>query len=116
MREHYKNNRDSYRGYALARYGITLADYDAILAAQGGRCACCGVAANRNGKRLFVDHDHATGAVRGVICHKCNAGIGALGDTIDGVRQALSYLERAQQQPPRMAAPAMRINLLHGAN
>lgn len=105
------------RSWVLAAaYGITAADYDALLAAQGGRCACCGVTANRNGKRLFVDHDHETGAVRGIICNKCNQGIGALGDSIDGVRRALNYLERAQQLPPRRAAPAIRINLLQGAN
>lgn len=114
-RAHYQSNPDMYRSYRLGRYGITAADYDSILAAQGGRCACCGAAANRSGKRLFVDHDHATGSVRGVICLNCNRGIGSLGDTIEGVRRALNYLERAQQSPVR-AAPAIRINLLQGAN
>jgi hypothetical protein len=115
-RAHYRNNPETYRGYNLGRYGITVEQYDALLADQGGCCACCGAVANRNGKRLFVDHDHVTGMVRGVICHKCNAGIGALGDNIAGVRRALSYLERAQGQALPHAAPSMRINLLHGVN
>jgi hypothetical protein len=115
-RAHYRSNPEMYRNYNLGRYGITTAEYDAMLAAHGGCCACCGVAANRNGKRLFVDHDHVTGSVRGVICHQCNAGIGALGDNIAGVRRALSYLERAQGQALPHAAPSMRINLLHGVN
>jgi hypothetical protein len=115
-RAHYRNNPTAYRGYNLARYGITIADYDVMLAAQGGGCACCGAKANRTGKRLFVDHDHDTGAVRGILCHKCNAGIGALGDSVDGVRRALQYLERVPSSAPPAASPSMRINLLNGAN
>lgn len=115
MRQHYRKNREAYRGYALQRYGLTPADYDAMLAAQGGCCACCGVKANRNGKRLFVDHDHVTGAVRGILCTNCNRGIGALGDNAAGVRRALDYLERATRSPQR-AQPTMRINLLSGVN
>jgi hypothetical protein len=109
-REWYRENRDRHRSYNLGRYGITAAEYDALLAAQAGACACCGATANRNGKRLFVDHDHETGAVRGVICHKCNAGIGALGDNVEGVRRALAYLERAQMARP--TGRPLRFNLL----
>ena len=52
-----------------ARYGITQAQYDAILAHQGGACGVC------QGKRrypLHVDHDHKTGRVRGLLCKSCN--------------------------------------------
>lgn len=97
------------------RYGITLAEYEARLIAQGGRCACCGATSNPDGRKLFVDHDHATGVVRGLLCGGCNRGIGALGDTIEGVRRAVNYLERVQQ-PAMPAIPALRINLLQGAN
>lgn len=117
QRAWYRRNRESHRGYSLAgRYGITSAQYDALLAAQGGGCACCGAKANRTGKRLFVDHDHVTGAVRGVLCHKCNAGIGALGDDLAGLRRAVAYLERVERLVAPERAPTMRINLLHGAN
>jgi hypothetical protein len=106
--------REKRRSWELsAAYGITAEGYDAILASQGGRCACCGAAANRSGKRLFVDHDHQTGAIRGVICNECNRGIGALGDSVEGVRRALNYLERAQQRP--LAASAV-VNLLQEAS
>jgi hypothetical protein len=70
------------------KYGITQPEFDAMLAAQGG-CKCCG----RTRKRMVVDHDHRTGAVRGILCSACNNGIGALGDTGDGLRRALAYLE-----------------------
>lgn len=115
VRKHYRDNPEHYRNYNLARYGITAAEYDARLAEQGGGCACCGATSNRNGKRLFVDHDHETGAVRGIVCLNCNRGIAALGDDVDGVRRALAYLERAHQPVPG-PPPTIRINLLQGVN
>ncbi len=54
-------------------------------------CNCCGEALKRAERRL--DHDHATGKYRGTLCNKCNTGMGLLGDTIDGLRRALAYLE-----------------------
>lgn len=56
---------------------------------QEGRCASCG-----HKRKLVVDHDHATGVVRGLICTPCNMAIGGLGDTPEGVRKALEYLLR----------------------
>ena len=60
------------------RYGITAAEYAALLAAQGGRCAVCHATEApthwRNG--LCVDHDHATGRVRGLLCNACNLAAG----------------------------------------
>jgi hypothetical protein len=51
-------------------YGITGDDYDALLKRQGGKCAIC--RARPKSKRLAVDHNHATGAVRGLLCSRCN--------------------------------------------
>lgn len=53
-------------------------------------CDCCG----RIVDKLSLDHDHATGEFRGWLCHGCNTGLGKLGDTIEGVDRALSYLKR----------------------
>ena len=101
MRAHYRNNPELYRGYNLSRYDITADEYDTMLAAQGGGCAICGTKSNRDGKRLFVDHCHESGKVRGILCRKCNSGIGALGDSIEGVQRAVKYLERSifQSEP-----------------
>ena len=56
------------------KYGITLDDYKRRLDAQGGRCEICGESPDRH--RLFVDHDHRTGKVRGLLCQGCNMRIG----------------------------------------
>jgi Recombination endonuclease VII len=50
--------------------GLSLADYDTLLAAQEGHCALC--PATPKSRRLHVDHDHRTGLVRGLLCHRCN--------------------------------------------
>lgn len=53
-----------------AQLGVTLEQYDTLLAAQGGGCAICGNPPKT--RRLATDHDHATGKVRGLLCHRCN--------------------------------------------
>ena len=80
-------------GHLKRKYGITLADYDAMLLAQGGGCAIC-AAPEPDGQSLHVDHDHDTGAVRGLLCFTCNAGIGMFGHDIDLLSAAVAYLRR----------------------
>lgn len=81
-------------------YGLTVAEYDALLRKQGGVCAVCGKdepnAHGRTGKRfrLAVDHCHETGKVRGLLCQKCNRAIGLLGDDPVLMRKAIGYLLR----------------------
>lgn len=70
-------------------YGLTPEQYDAMLAAQGGLCAIC-----RRDRVLVVDHDHATGAVRGLLCTPCNTGLGLFLDAPAALLQAAAYLEQ----------------------
>lgn len=80
------------RAYRLMmKYSLTPDALDAMIAAQDGRCACCGDVLEV-GRGTHVDHDHVTGEVRGVLCHGCNTSIGKLGDTVDGVARAVAYL------------------------
>ncbi len=66
--------------------------YEEVLESQGGVCAICG---GDDGKRsLAVDHDHATEKIRGLLCSRCNMGIGAFGDSAPLMRDAATYLER----------------------
>jgi hypothetical protein len=86
------------RIHTLAVYGLTVAEYDALLEAQGGGCAICGRPPGR--KRLHVDHDHETDAIRGLLCSPCNRAIGLLRDDPEVARRAAEYLtppERLQR-------------------
>lgn len=91
-------NRDKLRGeYRVANlkrlYGITTEDYAAMNEAQHGQCAICERSGSSRGRRLAVDHDHATGKIRGLICDTCNVKIISL--AFDGTGlfvKALSYL------------------------
>jgi hypothetical protein len=78
-------------------FGIDLADYQRMFVEQEGACAICRQpeTEKRNGKAkwLAVDHDHTTGAVRGLLCVACNTGIGKLGDDPARLRAAATYLE-----------------------
>jgi hypothetical protein len=69
------------------RYALTSAAYDALLRDQGGRCAIC-AAANPG----CVDHCHATGRVRGLLCRSCNIGLGNFRDDVERLRAAARYL------------------------
>lgn len=78
----------------LRRLGVTEEDYQRMLDEQGARCAICRATEpwTRSGT-WPVDHDHATGRVRGLLCHACNQAIGMLGDDPERIRAAADYVE-----------------------
>lgn len=94
---------DANRRHTLAVYGLTVAEYDALLEAQGGACAICRQPP-AHGKRLHVDHDHETDVVRGLLCLPCNRAIGLLRDDPEVARRAAEYLT--------MPLPERRIRLV----
>lgn len=96
QRKWYAAHRDTVRSDGLKRlYGITQAEYDSMLAAQGGRCAICGTdKPERNRKYFAVDHCHKTGAIRKLLCGSCNGGLGLFRDDPTLLRAALNYLGR----------------------
>jgi len=84
-----------------ARYDIDPVDYEMILSWQGGVCKICKEAPGPKKPGgpvtpLQVDHNHETGAVRGLLCFRCNAGIGNLRDSPDLLRAAALYVEGAR--------------------
>ena len=90
-------NPDYHKSALLKRhYGITLSEYDAMLLSQNGCCAICRKAeANEiRGKviSLAVDHDHATGAVRALLCSACNTALGLFQDDPSLLQAAMDYL------------------------
>ena len=78
----------------LKRFGITEDDYNDMYNAQMGLCAICHKP--ENGIKLAVDHCHDSGKVRGLLCKRCNMGIGLLGDSPDTLISAAMYLKGAK--------------------
>jgi hypothetical protein len=83
---------------AFTRYGITEEAYQEMFEKQNHLCAICGSpetsTSNRSGgiKRLSIDHNHKTGEVRGLLCHKCNSAIGLFEEDIERMKSAIDYL------------------------
>lgn len=99
-----KRNRDNYdperaRIYTLKRYGMTIEQFNEMMARQGGRCACCTVLLLGTERKVVVDHCHSTGRVRGILCSQCNTGIGMFNEQRHLFASASSYLERQMVQP-----------------
>lgn len=94
--EYRKRNNDAVRKHRLKNwYGMNQEEYDALLREQKNCCAICG----NEMKSPHVDHDHGgIGAVRGLLCGRCNAGIGMLGDDPARLRAAADYIERHRKQ------------------
>ena len=91
--------------YVEITYGITEAQYEAILKVQNGRCYICQRATGAR-RRLAVDHNHATGEVRGALCKPCNRDVlGHLRDDVGALQRAIDYLTNP---------PARRVLLTKG--
>lgn len=77
---------------AAKRLGISVEDVEAALDRQGGVCAICGGGPTGNHGRLVIDHNHATGRVRALLCGLCNQGLGHFRDRPDLLQRAAAYL------------------------
>lgn len=95
-RERHKRNPDkSRRGNLKANYGITLEEYENLYNKQDGKCLICEQSFPNRGKNgLVVDHCHNEGHIRGLLCAKCNKGIGQFDDDIQKLHNAIKYLTR----------------------
>jgi hypothetical protein len=89
FREAGKKKVSDRKSHLKRKYGLTLEEFHAMLAAQGGGCAICG----RPGVDQ-VDHDHRSGRVRGILCFRCNVALGQLDDDPDRLLAAIAYLDR----------------------
>jgi len=106
MRERRPATREERAKYArsetLRRYGLTPDDFDELVRAQGGTCAICGVGSAGGQGVWHVDHDHACCSgrkkscgkcIRGLLCSRCNIGLGNFKEDPNVLRQAIAYLE-----------------------
>lgn len=84
---------DYYRDWHLRKkYGITLDEFNELSKAQGHLCAICNEE-NKVYDRLVVDHNHATGEIRGLICSGCNSALGYAKDSVDVLQSMIDYLK-----------------------
>jgi len=109
MREWSRKAREANPNYTknifLKRhYGITIDRYNEMLAEQDGCCAICGKEENNEIRgrtlSLAVDHDHATGAVRALLCSACNTALGLFRDDKALLNAAVAYLDKHLETPP----------------
>jgi hypothetical protein len=76
------------------KYRINHSQYEELLARQGGRCALCRSADPRaKYGRFHIDHCHVTDRIRGLLCAKCNMGLGSLGEDPRLLMRAIDYLD-----------------------
>lgn len=88
------------------KYGWTIEQFHRQLARQGNRCYGC--FEHVNAKAAFIDHDHATGIVRGLLCSSCNTGLGLLKDNPEILRRLMTYLQRDISQTLVYLAGSLR--------
>jgi hypothetical protein len=93
---HPEKFRELRKKYRYAQYGLTVAVYNSMNISQGGVCAICG-GPEQAGRPLSVDHDHSTGTVRGLLCSRCNVGLGEFLDSEDLLSRAISYLRERRK-------------------
>lgn len=96
----YAANPHKHREYHLrALYKISIPEFEAMRTAQDGCCAICREVFSRT---PHIDHDHKTGAVRGLLCGACNVGVGGLKDNPERMEAAAAYIRERQ-------APNLRL-------
>jgi Recombination endonuclease VII len=92
MRGYNERNRESIRAKVKAgQWGMTVEQYEEIRATQDDRCAICGVEPEPE-KVLPLDHCHQTNALRGLLCDRCNLGLGYFGDDPELLLRAAQYV------------------------
>ncbi len=104
-KEHHAKNPDARRSIVYKKtYGITLENYNEMLAKQNNVCAVCKQPEvilhniTKKPKRLAIDHDHKTGQVRGLLCHRCNVFLGNYEELRDLIPQFEIYLQAIEKE------------------
>ncbi len=94
-KEYRKARLSSFRNKALLRrYDITLKQHKQMYLDQNGCCVLCRDSVPYD--KIHTDHDHATGKVRGLLCCRCNMGLGFWKDSVESLYQAIAYLESTE--------------------
>jgi hypothetical protein len=106
-KEYYKKNRSRYTSEQRfasdlqRRYNLSLAEFQQMKESQNCRCKICSNElifgkANKSENNARIDHNHLTGKVRGLLCHKCNSMLGMANDNVMVLSKAIEYLKETQ--------------------
>lgn len=96
--------------YLRRKWGLTIEEAEALVRAQDGKCAICGeTTPDSRGFRLHVDHKHGTNIVRGVLCIRCNNGLGCFRDRPDLLVAAAAYLDRTESKLPQQVLEQLAV-------
>lgn len=104
-RKWYRENREharllSYKSNLKIAFGLTLEEYEGLWNSQGKVCAICKRSPEELGERFHVDHDHSKEKnIRGILCRRCNHGLGHFKDSIELLENAAKYLKRGALSP-----------------
>lgn len=92
-----KQKAQDYRAHLMKNYSITPEEVDALIAQQEEKCLLCGIPLGLAKRTLYhIDHCHETGKVRGILCNKCNRGLGFFNDSPAKLRRAILYLSKSE--------------------
>ncbi len=111
--------KNALKGRLKNLYGIMVEDYDKLFNSQNGLCAICGKKEVwidvRTGTlaRLAIDHDHKNGKIRGLLCRKCNAGLGSFKDNADILDKASVYVRKHSRPSGNTGADPDPVMVVH---
>jgi hypothetical protein len=102
MRAQCKSCREQvqWKWFIKRTYGIDAETYYNMLEKQDYKCAICGSESNNNANRnkMYIDHCHDSGNVRGLLCSKCNFGLGSFNDDVELLNNAIKYLTKFEKE------------------
>lgn len=93
LKEYYQQNKSRWKKYTTDRYGITVDQYNQMLAEQDDRCFICHKHRDEFSRDLSIDHCHETGKVRKLLCINCNRALGMLREDVDLMKKLIDYVE-----------------------
>jgi hypothetical protein len=93
LMEYYNSNKEKFREYSLkSLYGASIENYKEMQTQQGHMCKICKTHESNLKRKLFIDHCHETGKVRGLLCQYCNTMLGNAKDNMLVLQSAINYL------------------------
>jgi len=95
VKRNYKRIKEYQREWHIKyNHNITIEEYNRMFIKQEGKCMICNTHQNNLTKPLFIDHDHITGKIRGLLCGNCNSVLGHANDNKEILKDAIEYLEK----------------------